>query len=242
MTGPEDTATPAVSTPREVRVVAVDDHPIVIDGLLHGLTRAAPDITVLGAATTTAALLGLLDELTGSGRAPDLVLMDLHLGDGTDPSARIAQLVDRGLRVVVVTSESRPIAVRRAVQAGAVGLALKADPVEALADTIRTAAAGDFAVSGDLAHALVTDPALTAALARREVEVLALLADGVPRKSLGAHMAPPVSNATAVTYLNGALARYRDLGVPVDTAADAVRAALADGHLGTDRFARSDGP
>ncbi len=216
-----------------VRIVAVDDHPLVLEGILHAVTRVAPEITLLGTATSTAALSELLDGLPAR---PEVLLVDLHLRDGSDPAQRVAELSGRGHRVVVVTSEDRPMMVRRAVRAGAVGLALKSDPVEALVEVIRTAAAGDFAVSGDLAHALVTDPELTAALAPREVEVLALLADGVSRKTVGAHMDPPVATTTAVTYLNRAIARYRELGWEVHSAADAVRAAIADGHLSVDRF------
>lgn len=219
----------------QLRVVACDDHPLVLEGILHGVCRVAPEVRLLGTAQSTAQLLTLLAELP---ERPDVLLVDLHLRDGSDPAQRVADLTAAGHRVVVVTSEDRPVMVRRAVRAGAVGLVLKSDPVDALVEVIRTAAAGDFAVSGDLAHALVTDPDLAAALAPREVEVLSLLADGVSRKTVGAHMDPPVASTTAVTYLNRAIARYRELGWDVQSAADAVRAALADGHLIADRFGR----
>ncbi len=212
-------------------MVAVDDHPVVVEGVVAAVLRIAPELSFLGTATSTAELLELLDRLPA---LPDLLLVDLHLADGSEPAQRVADLTARGLRVVLLTAENRPAMVRRAMRAGAVGLALKSDPVASIVEVLRAAVSDQTAVSGDVAHALLTDPELSVTLAPREIEVLALLAQGVPRKTVGAHMDPPVSATTAITYLNRAISRYRDLGWSVQSSADAVRAALVDGHLDVD--------
>lgn len=214
------------STP--IRMAAVDDHPIVVEGLVSLITRDAPDLVWLGRSSTWAELAHRLQEWPSP---PDLVLYDLHLHDGSTPTEGIATLSSRAITVVVFTSELRPIPIRRAVQAGARGVVLKSDPVDRIVDVVRSAAAGDFAVSSDLAFVLITDSSLAAHLAPRELEALELLADGVPRKSIGARMDPPVSLATVVTYLNRVCLRYRALGRDVTTAQDAVRAAVEDGYL-----------
>ena len=214
--------------PEKTRVVAVDDHPVVVEGVMAMVTRESPDIELVGNATTWE---GLRKVLTGLDRAPDLALVDLHLGDGSDPNNYIAELTERGIRVVVLTSEIRPIPIRQALVAGAVGLALKSDPPDQIVRVVRAAASGDFAVFSDLAFVLITDAAMAARLAPREIEVLSLLADGVPRKSVGSRMDPPVSTSTVVTYLNRACERYREIGREVYSSGDAVRAAQADGFL-----------
>lgn len=209
-------------------VVAVDDHPVVVEGVMAMVQRESPDIVLVGRATSWTEL---LEVLAGLSEPPELALMDLHLGDGSDPASSIAELTRRGIRVVVLTSEVRPVPIRQALVAGAVGLAIKSDPPDQIVRVIHAAAAGDFAVFSDLAFVLITDAALSAKLAPREVEVLTLLADGVPRKSVGAKMDPPVSTSTVVTYLNRACERYRELGREVYTTSDAVKAAIQDGYL-----------
>jgi len=213
---------------RTIRLAALDDHPIVVEGLVSLITREAPDLLWLGRSSTWAEL---QQRLLDWHATPDLLLYDLHLHDGSSPTEGVATLCSRGITVVVFTSELRPIPIRRAVQAGAQGVVLKSDPVDRIVDVVRSAAAGDFAVSSDLAFVLITDSSLAAHLAPRELEALELLADGVPRKSIGARMDPPVSLATVVTYLNRACLRYRALGRDVATANDAVRAAVEDGYL-----------
>lgn len=209
-------------------LVALDDHPVVVEGVMALVKRADPDIELVGQATTWQGLQEVLEDLD---RPPDLALMDLHLGDGSTAPESIAQLTARGIRCVVLTSEVRPVPIRQALVAGAVGLAIKSDPPEQIVRVIRAAMSGDFAVFSDLAFVLITDAELAAKLAPREVEVLSLLADGVARKAVGAKMDPPVSTSTVITYINRACERYRDLGREVYTSRDVVNAAMQDGYL-----------
>ena len=213
---------------RVIRVLAVDDHSVVVEGVIALVSRLLDGVEFVGSASSWKAAEQLMSTLSAP---PDVVLMDLHLGDGTTPSDTIATLTAQGIRVVVLTSEVRPVPVRRAIQAGALGLALKSDPPQDIAAVIEAASRGEAAVSSDLAFVLITDPDLTASLPPRELEVLSLLADGVPRKSVGALMSPPVTIATVVTYLNRACDRYREAGVDVRSPQDVLRAAIADGHL-----------
>ncbi|MFN8099262.1 MAG: hypothetical protein U0Q21_13355 [Dermatophilaceae bacterium] len=211
-----------------IRVVALDDHPIVVEGVLSLVSRTAPDIELLASATTWPELVAALD---GLDTMPDVALVDLHLTTDDESQTAIETLTARGVPVVVLTSELRPVPIQRAVAAGAVGLALKGDPVDQIVATLRAAGESEYAVSSDLAFVLLSDRTLAAQLAPREVEVLALLADGVPRKLVGSSMEPPVSASTVNTYLNRACARYREMGRHVWSPRDVVRAAIADGHI-----------
>lgn len=211
-----------------IRVVAVDDHPVVAEGVLALAERANSQLQALGTAATVADLMTMLDSLA---QPPDVVLLDLHLEDGSASPDTIAALTERGIRVVLLTSELRPIPIRAAMRAGAVGLCLKSDDPAEIVRVVLSAADGDSAVSSDLAFVLMTDQDLTARLAPREIEALSLLADGVPRKLVGDRMNPPVAMSTVVTYLNRACERYREMGVEVRTPRDAVRAAIQDGYF-----------
>lgn len=212
-----------------IRVVALDDHPIVVEGVLSLVSRTAPDIELLASATTWPE--DFVAALDGLDTMPDVALVDLHLTTDDESQTAIETLTARGVPVVVLTSELRPVPIQRAVAAGAVGLALKGDPVDQIVATLRAAGESEYAVSSDLAFVLLSDRTLAAQLAPREVEVLALLADGVPRKLVGSSMEPPVSASTVNTYLNRACARYREMGRHVWSPRDVVRAAIADGHI-----------
>lgn len=211
-----------------IRVFAVDDHPVVAQGVLALATQLDPEIEPVGTCKRADEISAKLSELTSP---PDVILMDLHLEDGSDPTETIARLAQAGHHVVVLTSEMRPVPIRGAIRAGAIGLCLKSDEPDLIVHVLRSAAAGAFSVSSDLAFVLMTDAELTAKLAPREIEALQLLADGVPRKSVGERMDPPVAMSTVVTYLNRACARYREMGVDVQSPRDAVRAAIQDGYF-----------
>jgi len=213
-----------------IRVAAVDGHPIVVQGIAAILTAAPPEdgsarFDWIGQTRSFAELRGLLEDLDG---LPDVVLCELR---GDDAVEGIDWLSSRGVAVVVFTDELRPIPIRRAIDAGARGVILKSDPVAKIVEVVRTASRGMAAVSSDLAYRLATSESLVPRLSPREIQVLQLLLDGVPRKSVGSRLEPPVQLATVVTYINRICRRYQDLGRPVHTSADAVRAALEDGYL-----------
>ena len=140
------------------RVFAIDDHPVVVEGILALVARQAPELEIVGTASTWGDAVTALDGLSAP---PDVVMLDLHLGDGSDPAESITALRGRGAAVVLLTSEVRPVPIRRAMKAGALGLALKSDPIDHVVSVVRTAAAGEPSVSSDLAFVLVTDPELT---------------------------------------------------------------------------------
>ncbi len=204
----------------------MDDHEIVLRGVA-GVADSLPDRLILVAQSTTVS--GLLAQLT---TAPaDVVLLGLHLADGSQIEESVTALRETGAQVLVFTRDARPVPARRALRAGASGLALKSDPVEQLVQTIELVATGDFAASSAFAYVLATDPQLAPKLTPREIEALALLAAGVPKKAVGRHMEPPVLASTANTYFARIAQRYAQLGRDVGNVYGSVREAFRDGHL-----------
>lgn len=208
-----------------LRIGAIDDHPIVLRGLMAALTASGADIAVDFLVTS-------LRDLDWSRiPQPDVLLLDVDLNDGSEPDENVALLAGMGLKVLLFTAQERPAQLRRLVSAGAAGLALKSDPEDLILEAIRQVAAGDFATSSHLAVALLTEQELMAALAPRELEVLEQLAAGVPKKAIGSVLEPPVSASTVETYFQRIAARYATLGRPVANIYGSLREATRDGHI-----------
>lgn len=223
-------ADPAVAD-RPLRLGAVDDHPVVLRGILWTIQQFAPWITLVDTAPSVSALLTNV-----YGATLDVVLLDLDLGqrapDGdADPTRNIQALRAAGAQVLILTAEERPIPVRRAIVAGATGLVLKSDPETQLIAAIRQARTGSLSFSSRLAYLLVTDPTSAAHLAPREMEVLHWLAQGVSRAEIGSLLDPPVGLSTVDTYLKRAAHTYRALGRDSFNAYETMRHAHQDGHV-----------
>jgi DNA-binding NarL/FixJ family response regulator len=163
-----------------IRVLAVDDHPVVRAGLAQ-LLEEADDITLVGAAEDGERALAIVRD-----QEPDVVLMDLEMPgmDGIQATLRILQAHPR-TQLVVLTSFSDSDRVLDALDAGAVGYLLKgADPDELL-QGIRAAASGESPLAPRAAKALLAARAgrrPAEGLTPREREVLLMVAEGLPNK------------------------------------------------------------
>jgi DNA-binding NarL/FixJ family response regulator len=169
-----------------IRVLLAEDHTVVRHGLEQLLGDAA-DIEVVGAAADGAEAVELVAE-----RRPDVVLMDLEM-PRMDGVAATRAIVGGGAdaRVVVLTSFSDREDVLKALDAGAVGYLLKDAPPEELLAGIRSAARDELPLAPRAARELVgawrgtrgsTD------MTAREMDVLVLLADGLPNKVIARHL------------------------------------------------------
>ena len=213
-----------------LRVGAVDDHPYVLKGILWTLRELAPWVTVVATASSVAQL------LAAGGGSADVVLLDLDLGvpeddQEADPTRNVQTIRAAGPEVLILTAEERPVPVRRAVAAGAVGLVLKSDPEWQLIEALRLARTGELAVSSRLAHALLTDPDLVGHLAPRELQVFQLLAQGVGRPDIGKLLDPPAATSTVDTYLKRVAKTYRSLGRQTFNAYETLQHVIQDGHV-----------
>ncbi len=204
-----------------IRVLVVDDHPVVRGGLV-GWLDAQDDLTVVGEAGDGLEALALV-----AAAEPDVVLMDLRMPrmDGVTATERLAA-AHPGVRVLVLTTYDTDADIVRAVAAGATGYLLKDAPLPQLADAVRAAARGETVLAPPVAARLVSRlraPAAEAPTAR-EVEVLAGVARGLTNAEIGRELF--IGEATVKTHL---LRVFAKLGV--DDRTRAVMVAVERGLL-----------
>jgi DNA-binding NarL/FixJ family response regulator len=207
-----------------IDVAAVDDHPIVLDGVSGWVTAAAGDIRVVATAATVD------DLLAGPGRDARVVLLDVDLGDGTTVERNVAVIRDAGPAVLVLSAFDRPVAVRSAMRAGALGYALKNEQTGLIREAIREVAAGRDWISPRLAYIFATDDAADRpSLSPQEARVLQLYATGMPMKSVARRMC--LSGETVKQYLGRVREKYARAGRAAPTKLELYYRAVEDGHL-----------
>lgn len=199
-----------------VRLLVCDDHIVVRAGLL-ALLGSAPDIEVVGEAGTGEEAIALAAKLT-----PDVVLMDLQLGegmDGVEATRLITASTGPAPHVLVLTTYDTDADITRAIEAGATGYLLKAERPEELFAAIHAAAQGRTTLSPPVASrvmARMRKPLPT--LTERELDILAQLSQGLGNRDIARALF--ISEATVKTHLGRI---YDKLGV--DTRAGAVAVA-----------------
>ena len=221
---------------RRVRLLVVDDHPVVRSGIV-GMLSGEPDLQVVGQAADGAEAIALTAELV-----PDVILMDLRMPglDGVEATRRISARPDAP-RVVVLTTYDTDGDILRAVEAGAIGYLLKDSPREDILAAVLSAAVGRSALSPAVTTRLVGVPRGTGrgadgspcraevpvSLSPRERQVLQAASRGLSNNQIGAELY--ITEATVKTHL---LRAYAKLGVDSRTAA--VTEALRRGLLELD--------
>jgi DNA-binding NarL/FixJ family response regulator len=204
-----------------IRVVVVDDHPVVRGGVV-GWLDAQPDLSVVAQASDGAEALAMV-----AATSPDVVLMDLRMPgmDGVTATERLAA-AHPGVRVLVLTTYDTDADIVRAVEAGATGYLLKDVPLPQLADAVRAAARGETVLAPPVAARLVSRlraPAVDAPTVR-ELEVLRGVARGLTNAEIGRELF--IGEATVKTHL---LRVFAKLGV--DDRTRAVMLAVERGLL-----------
>jgi NarL family two-component system response regulator LiaR len=189
-----------------IRVMIVDDHPMVRDGLKVFLL-VSPDLEMVGEAGSGAEALRLCGEVL-----PDVVLMDLKM-PGLDGVATTFAIRERHpqVQVIALTSFADQVLVQKAIQAGAIGYLLKDVPATELAEAIRGAHVGrptlSLAATQALAQAVSQTPPVGDDLTPREREVLALLVEGLSNAQIGDRLT--ISRSTANYHVSNVLSKLR---------------------------------
>ncbi len=206
-----------------IRVMVVDDHPIVRAGIV-GLLETEPDFEVVGEAVSGEEALAL-----AATAAPDVVLMDLRMPGmgGVEATRQILASATPGgrstpigstPRVLVFTTYEDDDQILAAIEAGAHGYLVKAAPAQELAAGVRAVAAGQTVLAPSIAAQLVrraqggnaehSRRSESVSLTPREGEILALVADGLSNPAIAAKLF--IGESTVKTHL---LHVFEKLGV-----------------------------
>jgi DNA-binding NarL/FixJ family response regulator len=196
----------------EIRLLLVDDHPVVRRGL-RGYLELEPDFTVVGEAGDGDEALKAIADL-----APDVVLLDLKM-PGLDGQGVLERLEQDGPRILVLTSATDAERVPAAIAAGAAGFVYKDIDPDALASAIRTIHSGQMLLAPVAMRGLMSGNGGTStapSLTPRESQVLGLIAKGQTNRQIARALG--VSEKTVKTHVTNLLRRIG--------AADRTQAAL----------------
>ena len=179
-----------------IRLIVVDDHPVVRDGL-RGMLAVEAEFQVVGEAANGAEAVALVATLM-----PDVLLMDLRMPgmDGVTATEQIKS-THPGIHILVLTTYDSDADILRAVEAGATGYLLKDAPREELFRAVRATARGESVLAPSVAARLMGQMRRPAeeALTAREIQVLGLVAQGASNKEIGQQLC--ISEATVKSHL-----------------------------------------
>jgi len=182
-----------------VRLLIVDDHPVVRDGLAAMITKQS-DLKLVGEASSGQEAIDLYRR-----HRPDVTLMDMRLPDMTGVDAIVAiKSQFPSARVIVLTTFRGDVQALRALKAGAVGYLLKSTSRADLMQAIRMVSRGQKCVPAEIAADLseyVTDDSLSA----REIQVLRDVAEGSANKIIADHLS--ISEDTVKAHMRSILSK-----------------------------------
>ena len=202
----------------KIRVLCVDDHPVVRDGI-SAIINLQPDMMLAGAAATGGEALERFFELR-----PDVALVDLRLPDmsGFDLIKKIRDKSPNA-RIIVLSSHEGDADIQRALEAGAQGYVAKGIVREELLATIRSVHAGKrrlpAAVAQTLAEHMADEP-----ISPRELEVLSLMAAGKRNKEIASELS--IAEDTVKMHVRNILSKLQ-----VNDRTEAVTVALRRGII-----------
>src|SRR5689334_10199836 len=200
-----------------LRLLIIDDHPVVRHGIRALLERELDAVVVTDAATPAAAFLAI------EGESPDVVIVDPR-GSGLEVCSLLEALHrELGSAIVVFTSNGGARLLSESLKAGVKGYVRKDSPPEDLVRAIRAAQSGDFYVDPALSSTIVLeegDRTLTA----RQREILQMLADGMQTEAVAKRLG--LSTETVRTHTKRILAKLH-----ADTRTQAVAIAIRNGLI-----------
>jgi DNA-binding NarL/FixJ family response regulator len=202
----------------KIRVLCVDDHPIVREGI-GAIINLQPDMMLAGAAATGGEALERFFELR-----PDVALVDLQLPDmsGFDVIKKIRDKFPNA-RIIVLSSHEGDVDIQRALEAGAQGYVVKGIVRNELLEIIRSVHAGKRRIPAALAQKLAEHMA-DEPISPRELEVLSLMAAGKRNKEIAGELS--IAEDTVKMHVRNILSKLQ-----VNDRTEAVTIALRRGII-----------
>jgi len=206
-----------------IRVLLVDDHPVVRSGI-RSLLEMATDIEIVGEASTGAEALQLVEQTN-----PEVLLLDLELPDiqGTQVAQQIGQLHPK-VKILVLSAHDDPIYIRELLELGAAGYLMKEEAPEVIVDAVRGIAQGQQGwvsrrVAAQIASWVQVGRSGEIKLTLREQEVLRLIVEGKTNQAIAVNL--DISEKTVEKYISAIFTKL-NVASRVEAAVYAVREGL----------------
>jgi len=182
-----------------IRILAVDDHPVLREGIAALIARQ-PDMSLVGEAASAQDSIRQYHSLR-----PDVTLMDIQMPDGSGINAIVHIRSEfPAAKIIVLTTYGGDVLANRALKAGACGYLLKGAVRKDLIETIRQVYSGTRRIDPDVAVALATH-LNDGGLSVREAEVLTLVASGQSNKVIASNLG--LSEQTIKSYVKSILVK-----------------------------------
>lgn len=182
-----------------IRILAVDDHPLLREGI-GALIASQPDMSLVAEASTGTEAIELFRRLR-----PDVTLLDIQMpGMGGVEALSTIRVEFPDARVIILTTYGGDALAQRALQAGAFAYVLKGSVRKELLDTIRSVHRGQRRITADVASNLAAHRG-EETLSQREIEVLKLVAAGNSNRQIGTRLS--VTEETAKAHMKRIIAK-----------------------------------
>jgi two-component system nitrate/nitrite response regulator NarL len=192
-----------------IEIGVIDDDQMLLQGMSTWIASTG-DIQLVAMATS-------VEEYLAIARTPKIVILDLNLGNYTDPVRNVAQLVDSGLQVIVASVIPDRAYIAATTEAGAAAYITKNNNLDTLAKVIRTIHSGELTTTPEHAFWLSRDDRpLRPHLSPREQQILIAVGNGTPHKAIARQLG--ISMSTVQTHLERVRYKYAGVGRPIDHA------------------------
>ena len=205
-----------------VRVALVDDHALFRQTLAGALTSADQGLHIVYEGEDLVALSAVEP-------APDVVLLDLDLGDHQAQPEDVAALMERGIRVLVVSALGSAATVKAMVDVGVAGFLSKREDTASLLEAVHAVAAGGTWTSPEVAGILASEDSARPHLSPQEKRVLLLYTSGLKLDAVAHHLG--IRPSTAREYLERIRVKYHDTGRDAGSKTKMYQQALKDGLI-----------
>jgi DNA-binding NarL/FixJ family response regulator len=180
-----------VNDVERIRVLSIDDHPLVREGIAALITNQA-EMELVAQGSTGKEAIQLFRQ-----HRPDVVLLDVRLPDMNGIEFREA-------RIIIVTSSEGDVEMQRALEGGAAGYIVKSMPPQVLVDAIRKVHGGKKAIPAEVA-ARLADHYSDEGLTTREIEILQQVAEGNRNRDIAAKLF--ISEGTVKVHIQHIMAK-----------------------------------
>jgi two-component system, NarL family, nitrate/nitrite response regulator NarL len=190
-----------------IEIGVIDDDQMLLQGMAAWIAGTG-DIQLVAVATSVKEYLSVT-------RTPKIVILDLNLGNFTDPVRNVAQLVDSGLRVIVASVVPDRSYIAATTEAGAAAYVTKNNNLDTLASVIRSIHSGQMTTTPEHAFWLSRDDRPRRPhLSPRERQILVAVGHGMPHKAIARQLG--ISMSTVQTHLERVRNKYAIAGRPID--------------------------